>query len=144
MVGCRRPCALKYSAEAAISSGLSDPCPSLEISAWVCTSMATSSATFIRPAISRLRDLRGGDAVGLGLGADGGLPGGGDLLGGPPALAEGHRLLRGVGPEREPVAADADRLAGDPGRGVRGEEDDEPGDVVHGAEAHALAQPVRQ
>ena len=40
-------CSLKYLADAPNSSGLSDPFPSRETSAWVCTSIATRSATFM-------------------------------------------------------------------------------------------------
>lgn len=49
-----------------------------------------------------------------------------------------------MGPEGEPVAADADALAGDVAGGVRGEERDEGGTVLGSAESLALAQEVRQ
>src|SRR4051812_16502406 len=106
MVGCRCPCALKYSSDAPNSSGLSDPCPSLPISAWVCTSIAVSASTsIVRSAISALRCLGGGDAVGLGLGAHAHAPLLGDRLGAPAAVGERDRLLFRVRPQRQPVAA---------------------------------------
>ena len=47
--------------------------------------------------------------------------------------------LGGMGPEREPVAADADGLAGDVGGGIGGEEHDEPRALLRRAEAVVVA-----
>lgn len=68
----------------------------------------------------------------------------GDLLGGPAAVTQHHRLLVGMGPQCEAVSADADGLAGHTAGGVGGEEGDEPGDIVDRAESFVLAHPVRQ
>src|SRR5690349_14779377 len=100
--------------------------------------MATSESRSIRGSISGRRWFRRGNPVRLKL-FEGRRPAGGDVGSAPPAVAEGDGLLLGVGPEREPVAADADRLAGDALRGVRGEEDDQAGHVLDGAQARVRA-----
>src|SRR3954470_17252372 len=126
MVGCRLPSVLKYSAEAPKSSGLKEPWPWLSTSAWVCMSIATSESTSM--ASSFISDaLRGGygrhgDAVGLGLGPDSAGPGLGDGVRGPATVGVVGGLLLRVGPQRQLVAADADRLPRDVLRGVGGQE----------------------
>src|SRR3954454_366357 len=103
MDGWRCPCAPKYFSDAPNSSGLSDPCPSFEISAWVWMSIATSPSTLIGGVVmSVLRSLRGGDAIGLRLRADTGRPRLGDGVRGPAATGERDRRLLRVRPQREP------------------------------------------
>src|SRR5690606_26370557 len=138
-------CALKYFSEAPNSSALSEACPAAETSACVCTSIATRSPTFM-PGTSALLvgDLGRGHPVRLGFGADARLPRAGDGLGRPAAVREGHGLLAGVGPERQPVAADADGLAGHLRGGVGGEVDDERRYVLDRAQALVPAQPLGQ
>src|SRR3954449_3466970 len=104
MLGFRWPGVLKYAPDAASSCGLSEVCPSLPTSAWVCTSMATSESR----SISGRRRLRGGDPVRLEVAVEVRRPAGGDAGSAPPAVAEGDGLLRRVRPERQAVAADAD------------------------------------
>ena len=62
----------------------------------------------------------------------------------PAAVAQRERDLAGVRPHRQPVAADADRLAGDPRRRVGGEEHDERRAVLGHADRVRLAHLARQ
>src|SRR4051794_11375451 len=139
---------LKYLAAAALSSSSSARCPWVSACTWVCTSMATrlsrSSCSVIlfmvrlparsaprslpRPAmlarpsfsLGRLRELLADRLLG---GGELLRPGVGDRVGRPAgAVGELDGDLGRMRPERQPVAADADGLAGDAGRGVGGEE----------------------